>query len=301
MASIKLSLTDAAGEDLTDHLTVDLFSIHGSGHFQVNTDIDGSVQVNDIDTSSGPFFRLMISPVNHRVIQAFVSLSETRVTQFAAAVPVDPSQVRGVTAPDFADLPRASASILTQSKIPNFNDGSAGFLNGAQLWTAMDRFPLLKACFLNITAKSAATILPDNSRVLEHMLGIVRIEQDRLFIGVTPELVKETSHSNAFHQVSPALHSPLPGYNILSSYKTFDRYGNLQLTFQRKGDSDTDYACDVDIDDAQGIEHIFQVVRNSIAGPTNPYDIHDILLQQKPVVDPGYSFAFATMARAMAV
>lgn len=298
MASIKLVLTDAAGNDLADHLTIELFSIHSSDHFQVNTDINGSVQVNDIDISSGPFFRLMIWPVNHRVMQAFVSLSEKRVTKFTAAVPVDPAQVKGITAPEFLALPKAPATILNQSQVPNFSGGAGAFLNGPELWTAMDRYPLLKACFLNITAKSASTLLPDSSRVLDHMLGMVRIEQDRLFIGITPDLVEETSHSNAFQSVSAALHAPLPGYQILSSYKTFDRYGNLQLTFQRKGDTGTDYVCDVDIDDAQGIEHIFQVVRNSISGPTNPYDIHDILLQQKPAVDPGYSFNFATMVTA---
>jgi hypothetical protein len=74
----------------------------------------------------------------------------------------------------------------------------------------------------------------------------------------------------------------MPGYHTVSSYKTFDRYGNLQLTLQRKGDTGTDYAADVDIDDAQGVEHIFKVLRNSIEGPTNPYDIRDILLQQSP-------------------
>ena len=124
-------------------------------------------------------------------------------------------------------------------------------------------------------------------RVIDHMQGMVRIEQDRLFIKVTAGLVEETAHSSAFHSVDAPLHDPLPGYKIVLSFKTFDRYGNLQLTFQRKGDTGADYAADVDIDDAQGVEHIFQVLRNSVHGPTNPYDIHDILLQQKPAVDPG--------------
>ena len=78
--------------------------------------------------------------------------------------------------------------------------------------------------------------------------------------------------------------------------KTFDRYGNLQLTFQRRGVTGNDYAVDVDIDDAQGIEHLFQVLRNSVNGPTNPYDIHDILLRQTPPVIAGYDFAFASIA-----
>jgi hypothetical protein len=102
-----------------------------------------------------------------------------------------------------------------------------------------------------------------------------------------------------FHPVPDTLHDPLPGYNKVSSFKTFDHYGNLQLTFQRRGDTGNEYAADIDIDDGQGIEHIFQVVRNSVAGPTNPYNIHDILLQQKLPVNLNYEFVFATVGTAI--
>ena len=65
-----------------------------------------------------------------------------------------------------------------------------------------------------------------------------------------------------------------------------DGLGNLQLSFFSDG---TDWLCDMDIDDAQGIEHIFQVVGNAVTGsPTNPYDIHEILVAFQKL-DPGYS------------
>ena len=48
----------------------------------------------------------------------------------------------------------------------------------------------------------------------------------------------------------------------------------------------------------QGVEHIFQVVTNFLSGPTNPYNIHEILLQQKPSVVPGYDFTFAARMHA---
>ena len=296
MASLKLALTGAAGNDLADHITVGVFSMQSSTRTQVSFDIDGTRQIDGIDNSAGGFQRLTITPVNHRPIQAIISLSDNRVTKFSAAVPVNPDQVQGIAGPDFGKLSTPRSTILNQSQIPRFNDGGGGFLQGAALYTALDRFPLLKACFLNITAKSAATQLQDGETVIDHMRGMVRVEQDRLFVKVTAALVEETSHSSAFHPVGAALHDPLPGYRIISSFKTFDRYGNLQLTFQRQGDTGVDYAADVDIDDAQGVEHIFQVLRNSVHGPTNPYDIHDILLQQKPKVDPGYAFNFAASA-----
>ena len=44
----------------------------------------------------------------------------------------------------------------------------------------------------------------------------------------------------------------------------------------------------MDIDDAQGFEHIFQVLGNTLTGePTNPYNIHEVLLAAQHL-DPGY-------------
>jgi hypothetical protein len=71
------------------------------------------------------------------------------------------------------------------------------------------------------------------------------------------------------------MHEPMPGFHV----GTFDRYGSLAPASRR---SRSDYAADGDTDDAQGIEHIFQVVRNLITGFTNPYDSHGILIRQDP-------------------
>jgi hypothetical protein len=47
---------------------------------------------------------------------------------------------------------------------------------------------------------------------------------------------------------------------------------------------------DVDIDDAAGLGHVFQVLRNTLTGrPTHPYDIHEILVSYQQL-DPGYRF-----------
>ena len=79
-----------------------------------------------------------------------------------------------------------------------------------------------------------------------------------------------------------------PGFTLIDSFKTPDQYGNLQLTFSRNETTGALMA-DIDIDDAQGIEHIFQVVSHSITGiQTNPYDIHEIMLEYQKI-DPGYT------------
>ena len=61
----------------------------------------------------------------------------------------------------------------------------------------------------------------------------------------------------------------------------------VQLTFFAGAD---DWVADIDIDDAAGIEHIFQVIRNAMPGrDTHPYNIHQILVGHQQI-DPGYSF-----------
>ena len=296
MAGIKLNLTDAAGNDLNDNVTIDLFSLQTSRQYQATKRVARTVVVNGIDAGDAPTYRVMVTPANHRIVQFFVMLKESKVVEHTEKVPVDPAKVLSIKAPSFDALPPKARDILDAAQVPEFPNGPGTFLQGASLYGALDRLPLLQACFLNIVAKSASILLQDGRTCLDHYIGLMHFNRDRLFIPTTAALVEETAQSNAFHAVSPALHVPLPGYHTVSSYKTFDHYGNLQLTFQRRGESGGDYVADVDIDDAQGIEHAFQVIRNTVTGPTNPYDIHDILLQQNPPVRAGYDFIFAPAA-----
>ena len=51
-----------------------------------------------------------------------------------------------------------------------------------------------------------------------------------------------------------------------------------------------DCEVDIDIDDAGGLEHVFQVLRNKLSGqPTHPYNTHEILIVNQHR-DPGYTF-----------
>ena len=57
------------------------------------------------------------------------------------------------------------------------------------------------------------------------------------------------------------------------------------MTFFRSGDR---CVADIDIDDAAGLGHVFQVMRNHLSGkPTHPYNIHQILTKHQNL-DPGY-------------
>lgn len=105
------------------------------------------------------------------------------------------------------------------------------------------------------------------------------------------ELREETKNSVAeglFDPADSSLHHPPAGFTRAGSFKTPDHYGNLQLTFFMNDAGDC--VADIDIDDAAGIEHVFQVLRNKLSGsPTHPYNIHEILVGFQHN-DPGYSF-----------
>jgi hypothetical protein len=75
-------------------------------------------------------------------------------------------------------------------------------------------------------------------------------------------------------------------FKQLGSYKSRNLYGNIQITlFEHQGR----YLADLDIDNAGGILHVFQVLRNAITGrPTHPYDSREILGGYQHI-DPGYA------------
>ena len=295
-ATLQLELTNATEEDLNDFVRIELFSATSSAHTQNNTRVQRNITVKDIEADgAGSVYRLVLTPSNYRLVQFFVTLADGRTVEKTVPFPVDPARVSKIQAAPFTGLDAKVQTLLAQSEIPRFQAPGGGFLQGNDLYKALDKAPKLKACLLNITAKSAATPLRDGTTCLDHYNSLIRMEQDRLFIRINAALMEEVENSPLFHSVSPAMHEPVPGYTITESFKTLDRYGNLQLTFQRRGTTGGDYLADVDIDDAQGIEHIFQVLRNSISGPTNPYDIHDILVTDQQL-DPGYSFVFAKAA-----
>ncbi len=262
--------------------------------------ISRELLIGGIDVSAGRVYRIRVRLANHSIVQFFVTLAEGRTTGLAAPVPVVPEKVVNISAPEFATLPpkfaAEGAGRSSHGGVAALQRQCRGYLRGGDLYAARAPYPLLKACFLDIVAKSGKTGLPNGGSCLYHFQGILRLELDRFLVRTTAALVEETGHSNAFHAVSAAMHGPMPGYHVVFTFKTFDRYGNLQLTLQRRGDSGDDYEADADIDDAQGFEHIFQVLRNAASGPINPCAIHGIVLQQMPQVNPGYASVFAVTA-----
>jgi hypothetical protein len=163
-------------------------------------------------------------------------------------------------------------------------------LKGEVLYLALD--DLRKAGFLNLVAKANRTRFAAQQNAPRSVLSFIEelyeLRADRFFAFVPQGLRSETInsiHNDLFHEVSEAMHTPPPGFTRDRSFKTLDHFGNLQLSFFSSSDGRT--ALDMDIDDAQGLDHVFQVVGNFFGGPTHPYNIHEILIATQEL-DPGY-------------
>jgi hypothetical protein len=206
------------------------------------------------------------------------------ITTLDLTFPIDPSKVKKVNFPAYSKLPEDLKRLLENSGNVLSFEGK----KGKALYDALD--DIRKAGLLNIAAKTGHKPLTGGKTVLPLMQELKEIRGDRFFAAVPKELREDTKNSVAeglFHPAPSTLHHPPAGFSDAGSFKTEDHYGNLQLTFFMKGN---DCVADIDIDDAAGLEHVFQVLRNKLSGkPTHPYNIHEILVGYQHL-DPGYTF-----------
>jgi hypothetical protein len=281
--TLRLDFLDVYGDPLED--SVDLFLSHRVlDHRPVVRDVDGSKRLNvtGLKAANGGLYSALVFPRRHRPVSRFVRVRDGKITSEVFTLPVDPKQVTEMRGPDFADLPEKLRFVLGESEIEGYPN-----LRGEALYEAFD--DIRKAGLLNICAKMRATTFRGEQSVLSYVSSLTRLRGDRFFAHVEKELRDATKTSVAdglFREVNGGLHTPPPGYQRVDSYKTDDRYGNLQLTFFANP-ATLEFVVDADIDDASGLEHVFQVLGNAINGPTHPYDIHEILVAFQKI-DPGY-------------
>jgi hypothetical protein len=281
--SLKLTFVDTHGNPLNDTVNVTLqhTQLMSAGAQESNFNATKPLQINGLDSTQGGVYRMLVEPSKYQVISQFERINDGQTTEETLIFPVDPGKVRQVDFPVYGALPEDLQTFLENS---NIDEDPFRGLKGAALYEAVANIP--KAGMFNLYSKMQHTTFDNGRNVFTYMLSLASVAGDRFFALVKPDLHDETEKSGLFHSVADALHSPKPGYSPVDSYKTGDHYGNLQLTFSQNAQKA--YMVDADIDDAQGIEHIFQVVRNAAKGPTNPYDIHEILLVDQKI-DPGYT------------
>ncbi|HXJ44270.1 MAG TPA: hypothetical protein VNH18_33590 [Bryobacteraceae bacterium] len=253
-----------------------------------------TITIKDLHQSPQGLYRLEVDAPSYLPVSQFVNIRSDGPTPLTITLPVNKDRVVGVTFPPFTSLIDDAQRLLNAS-----NDVlSFGQQTGAALYDSFD--DLRKAGFLNLVIKAGHTRLLSNRSVLSYLDQVTDQRGDRLFALTGPALHAEVLHSrndDLFHPVPDALHQPPPGFTAVDSYKTLDHYGNLQLTFATNGAL---WSVDMDLDDAQGFEHVFQVLHNTLTGqPTHPYNIHEILVASQEL-DPAYHFNLVTTPRAAA-
>lgn len=252
---VKLHLLDVYHNLIKDEVDIIATSIQSSHKVKVKA--IGSNIIGLPELRQNEIYRLFIDPPSYLCRSQFInSNADTKRLYFT----IDPRKVIKIEFSNQLEFPRMPF---------DFNYYS----------------PLQQAGLTNIIAKARHTVLPSGRSVSDYLFSTEIIQADRIWCEYSIGLLEEVDGNPDFEQVPDALHS-FEGEAPDVSFKTNDNYGNLQLTFYA---SDTDKpVVELDIDDASGLAHIFQVAKHELTGrKTHPYDIHQILLAYQGI-DPGY-------------
>ena len=279
---LRVSLTDVRGQRIKE--TVDVVLRH-----RTLSEVSKAVlkpgptsTITSLRSRPEGVYQLFIDPPSYQPVNQFIEILPQGVTPLDVICAVDPKKVKEPRFPQFAALSADAARTLDASETVLGFEGKTG----AQLFSTLDA--IRRAGFMNIIAKSAATVFKNGRSVASYFQKLLELRGDRFFVTVPQELREETKNSvqeGLFDTASSLLHHIPDEFTAAGSFKTQDHYGNLQLTFCVRGN---EWRADVDIDDAGGIEHVFQVLGNALSGaPTHPYNIHQLLLQHQKL-EPGY-------------
>jgi hypothetical protein len=287
VSDLSLRLLDVYGDPLADAADVIVSAPRTGAIVRRKKDHAARRTLRLAGLDPGEPYLLRAFPVRHRPVQRFVRAPAEGSLPVDMVCPVDPRRVTAVEFPDYDDLGAKARAVLEASHLEHPPRG----VSGRALYDSPELDAIPRAGLLNLLAKMERTPLTDGSSVLDHVDSLYRIRGDRVFANVAlalRDLVKTTASAGLFRKVSGSLHTPPPGFMDAGSYKTPDPYGNLQVTFFSNPQT-LELKADVDIDDAAGIQHAFQVIEHTITGgDTNPYDIHEILVATQ-LLDPGYT------------
>lgn len=296
-ATLKLTITDLLNEPPQGEVAVWLESGGRTvgASFGAGSDTEFRLTGIPVKGGAGQVFTMSVECRNYRPYRFFQMLREgDRNTPSDGAIRLvaDPRRVRGILAPAYAGLPEVAARLLEQAamreQLPE--DGNLHGLQGAALYEALTGRQ--KACLLNLSAK-AAHASADHCGAWFGALHIIR--QDRCFVAVDGSLPERLRQSERFVSAPGGLHEPLKGYVREDSFKSRDAHGNLQVTFQRHRRTGA-LAADVDLDEAAGLAHGLEVLRNKVTGRrTDPFLMREILLLAggaETSMNPGYRFVF---------
>ncbi|MEO5739214.1 MAG: hypothetical protein ABIS29_01285 [Vicinamibacterales bacterium] len=298
---LTIEITNARGGALSGKLHIELephAQAIGGDAMEVSFDVSGHkrFEISNISCHDGPgtLYAFRLTADGYRPY-SFFQLMKPRAQNLASEARVrlmtNPKAVSDITAAGFKELPPTFRRALESAVMVELTaeDRDLVGLSGSALYDAMG--PMRKASLLNLVAKGLHS---SSERIASFVRSPAILRQDRCFAEVDPALHAKLSRADMFKSAPGALHKPPAGFALVDSFKSRDSHANLQVTFMRKLDSDILWA-DIDIDEASGFEHGFEVIRNAVVdGRTNPYLVRELLLLalDRQTIDPGYDFVF---------
>lgn len=303
--SLRVQITDVAGQPVPFPIDIEFTRFGGEpGTGGVPSEVTCPRGVTNLTVDRipcragvGTLYRVSAEADHFRAYRFIQQIEEHRNRTASDDVElwVKPDHVRDIGAPAFDELPTRVRSILDTADMVEDRpeDRDLLRLRGTALYRALG--PLRKACFLNLVTKAAS--LESTGDFLDNVQSLLVSRQDRFFATVSPGLVQRLTRSPLFKSADNTLHDPLPGYSLATapSLKSRDAHANVQVTFMKHDVTGT-MAADIDIDEASGIEHGFEVFRNAVFRQrTNPYLIREfmaIAAREQPSLRPSYSFLF---------
>lgn len=301
--NLNVQLTDLAGAAVRD-IDIELTRVQGepgTGGETMHVSLagpDADLTITGIPCRGGPgtMYKVRAEAEHYRPYAFFQLIQEDRDNTASDDVEfwVKPGDVSEIRAPAFENLPAETHRILEAAQMIALKpeDQNLAGLAGADLYQELG--PLRKACLLNLIVKASHQATTGNC--LPDIGAVMICRQDRFFARVDGGLPERLRKSPVFKSAPEALHEPLPGFQMAEgSFKSRDAHANLQITFMREI-ATGGLAADIDIDEASGIEHGLEVIRNgTFRRRTNPYLIREFLLTADPAtrsLDPGYQFRF---------
>lgn len=295
MAVINVRAFDASRNRLDDHVDVDVQALPSRELVRHVRNRRGTSTMKFSGLKAGQVYAVQVFPARHRPVGAMVraphGAAPANVHVFC---PVHPLRVSRVRFPAWAGLPAELTDVLDGSVLesdqPAAPDVTGGGPTGRALYDALE--PVPRAGLLNLFCKMQSTVAGDRA-MWEFVRDVYRVRGDRIFANVDlafRDHVKTAASAGDFRPADDSLHTPPPGFVRAGSFKhQFFQAGVLQLTFFASVDGPLSFKVDADIDDAGGLGHVFQVLRNWLTqGDTSPYDIHQILTFHQ-LLDPGYA------------
>lgn len=192
-------------------------------------------------------------------------------------VPVSSSEVTGYSWPDPPpEIPGIDfGTLLEEGGGPNGEHDGRG---GKRTATLLNIWAKLWATSLGLTP--AATFVQE----------VLEVRDDRIIARVSHELLEalELAESvGTLELADSSLHEPPDGYGNGPSFKTLEERAGLQVSLFIADDLEGSLLADIDIDEARGIAHAFDVIGHHVTGrTTDPIEIHELLVHGG--IDPGW-------------